>query len=297
MTNRVFSLSLVPVLVVFTGCAHVRFENDDGDRVGFEYYPPKVYLVVQRTEAGPTVNILTLPDLAEPRYVKHKEGWGVTEMSFKVENGVLVEFNQKHDSKGPETLQGAGSLAGGVAGIITAQAAMLTAHTAADQAVIEAVGAAMAGLPKLTVPQTYTIPVLGESVTGIAELARQLQLGREPFTSIAERLQSLSAKLDTLKSVQYADAQALLKAIFERRKLVRETVIPGLLKERAILQKIENNPGEFPAAFGHADRAGDQLDKIIAKLTEFAGLQAAPVEIYEMVRHGTGVRFNRVTLK
>jgi hypothetical protein len=101
---------------IITGCAGVKFYSDADltQRTGLKYYVAKPYLLVTRNGAKDTplkVEVIQLPDLQNPNYAVYKPGWGTHEFALKVSNGILTEYNQKADSKGPETITALADLA------------------------------------------------------------------------------------------------------------------------------------------------------------------------------------------
>jgi len=56
--------------------------------LGSEYYKPKLYLLVTKTKDGTKADILTLPDLAKPRYALLHPGYGSSNLSLKLSNGI-----------------------------------------------------------------------------------------------------------------------------------------------------------------------------------------------------------------
>jgi hypothetical protein len=123
-----FALSACSILVIIAmalvGCAHISFHDPrDSKRanVGVEYYKPKLYLLVTQQKEGYKADILTLPDLAQPRYAVLHPGYGSSSLSLKLNNGILTDVGQTVDTKIPETITALGSLAtaaGGFAKLI-----------------------------------------------------------------------------------------------------------------------------------------------------------------------------------
>jgi len=85
--------------------------NDPQRRnVGVEYYKPKLYLLVTTMKEGYKADILTLPDLTEARYAVLHPGYGSSNLSLKLNNGVLTDVGQLVDTKIPEIITALGSL-------------------------------------------------------------------------------------------------------------------------------------------------------------------------------------------
>jgi len=109
-------VSIIGITVLLAGCAGVTFYSDSNlkQRTGLKYYIAKPYLLVARNAAKDTplkVEVIQLPDLENPNYGVYKPGWGTHEFALKVTNGILTEYNQKADSKGPETISALADLA------------------------------------------------------------------------------------------------------------------------------------------------------------------------------------------
>ena len=122
-----FLMSICVTLVSSVGCVPVKFLDTTDvkwwrgpKKIGFEYFAPKTYLVVETTKDGKKARLLTMPDVTKPRQVEYQPIWGSAEVGFKVENGVITEFNAKHDPKGPETVT---ALAGAAAPFLATAAA------------------------------------------------------------------------------------------------------------------------------------------------------------------------------
>jgi hypothetical protein len=99
--------------LIFTGCAHISFHDpaNPSRDVGLEYYKLKLYLLVTSTKDGTKGEILTLPDLTQPRYALLHPGYGSSNLSIKLSNGVITDVGQNVDTKIPETITALGSLA------------------------------------------------------------------------------------------------------------------------------------------------------------------------------------------
>lgn len=59
---------------------------------------------------GYKADILTLPDLTEARYAVLHPGYGSSNLSLKLNNGVLTDVGQLVDTKIPEIITALGSL-------------------------------------------------------------------------------------------------------------------------------------------------------------------------------------------
>jgi hypothetical protein len=104
---------LLGIVAIFTGCAHISFHdpaNPSGD-VGVEYYKPKFYLLITKNKDGTKADTLTLPNLTRPRYALLHLGYGSSNLSLKLSNGVLTDVGQTVDTKIPETITALSGLA------------------------------------------------------------------------------------------------------------------------------------------------------------------------------------------
>ena len=113
------SSGLLALFFGLSACAHISFHdpNDPQRRnVGVEYYKLKLYLLVTTMKEGYKADILTLPDLAQPRYALLHSGYGSSNLSLKLSNGILTDVGQQVDTKIPETITALGSLATAAAG-------------------------------------------------------------------------------------------------------------------------------------------------------------------------------------
>jgi hypothetical protein len=112
-------LSLLSITAALTSCAHISFHepSDPKRNIGVEYYKPKLYLLLTQMKEGYKADILTLPDLAQPRYALLHPGYGSSNLSLKLSNGILTDVGQTVDTKIPETITALGSLASAGGGL------------------------------------------------------------------------------------------------------------------------------------------------------------------------------------
>jgi hypothetical protein len=122
------SLLLALPAASLASCAHLSFHDSNDPKrgnVGVEYYKPKLYLLLTKTATeGYKADIVTLPDLLQPRYALLHPGYGSSNLSLKMNNGILTDVGQQADTKIPETITALGSLAtaaGGLAKLAQAQ--------------------------------------------------------------------------------------------------------------------------------------------------------------------------------
>jgi hypothetical protein len=118
MKNSCYSLAVLPLLtglaLYSTACAHITFHGPAQGQhrnIGVEYYKPKLYLLVTKTgEKIYKAEIITLPDVSQPRYALLHPGYGSSNLSLKLSNGILTDVGQVGDTKIPETITAVGSL-------------------------------------------------------------------------------------------------------------------------------------------------------------------------------------------
>jgi hypothetical protein len=117
---------LVPTalwLLLVSGCARITFhdaaEKPAKTNVGVEYYNSKPYLLVAQTaEKGYTASLITIPDVAHPRRAFLHPGYGTSNLSMQLSNGMLTNVGQQGDTQIPQTITALGGLISPVGGII-----------------------------------------------------------------------------------------------------------------------------------------------------------------------------------
>ncbi|WP_310447295.1 hypothetical protein [Thiobacillus sp.] len=95
---------LVGSSIVLNGCAGLDF----GDQ-GLSFYEPKPYLFVSvNKDCVSTATLISLP--GDRKFVKFKSGYGSSDLSVALSNGILTNAGQKVDTKVPETITSIASL-------------------------------------------------------------------------------------------------------------------------------------------------------------------------------------------
>lgn len=95
---------LVGASTVLVGCAGLDF----GDQ-GLSFYEPKPYLFVSvNKDCVSTATLISLP--GDRKFVKFKSGYGSSDLSVALSNGILTNAGQKVDTKVPETITSIASL-------------------------------------------------------------------------------------------------------------------------------------------------------------------------------------------
>jgi len=96
--------------ILITGCATVRFYSDADmkNETGLRFYTLKPYLLVEyNAEKDNTVktNVVYLPDLASPQYLKLKTGIGSNDLKMDFTNSVLTSYGVVSESMFSETME------------------------------------------------------------------------------------------------------------------------------------------------------------------------------------------------
>lgn len=106
------------LVTVLSACAGVNIFNSESQKgakpSGVRFYSPKPYLLVARTNKKDepiSVDVVFLPDLANPQFASQKRGIGSYQLTLKLNNGIITEFGNSGDSKVPETIS---ALTGGL---------------------------------------------------------------------------------------------------------------------------------------------------------------------------------------
>jgi len=107
---RAGAVAILSLVLSAVGCARVRFYKDEAhtQETGIKYHEARPHLLVVHTgqKDNPVrVELISMPDLEHPRYAVYEPGWGTHKFSLKLQNGIMTEFGQDADSKGPETLR------------------------------------------------------------------------------------------------------------------------------------------------------------------------------------------------
>ncbi len=284
------------IAICASGCVPVKFVDLGGDKttdIGFEYYASKSYLLVESTKEGKKARIITFPDVTKRRSVKYLPIWGSAEVGFKVENGVITEFNNKYDAKGPETI----TALTGAAGALLSSGAAAESSGIADK-ILEAALPSVFGTTNMTDPainsfwagatksiQAYTFPELVSTITILDDdVLSELEKMKtdEPFKSIHSRIELQRSKLASLKDVTFTTPDQLkihiLKVIKEGRK-----VWSILNAEQVLLQQIAENPKVYPKGASIAARAISGLKSAKSKLGALVKPGGPTLRLYELV--------------
>lgn len=92
-----------------SGCAGLVFNSTEKEGA-LTYWDGAPYLLVTTAaDCAATASVIMLP--SEKRSVSLRSGYGSSELSLKLQNGMIAEVGQTVDTKVPETLTGIASLA------------------------------------------------------------------------------------------------------------------------------------------------------------------------------------------
>ena len=103
------------IILVLTGCAHVKFYSNPAlnEQSGLKYYTVKPFLLVEKDLANNNVTKATdiyLPDLVNPQYMVIKDGFGSKKVDLKLTDGSINTFGVDSDLKIAESLNALASL-------------------------------------------------------------------------------------------------------------------------------------------------------------------------------------------
>lgn len=109
--NKKIKLVSIALLFSMMGCAHIDFGGD-----GLTYYEPKPYLFVTTTkDCVTTATVVLIPEAKKT--LVFKSGYGSSDLSVTLTNGMITSAGQKTDTKIPETLTAIASLGTAAAGL------------------------------------------------------------------------------------------------------------------------------------------------------------------------------------
>ena len=117
MKNLIRSCFVSVSVFLLSGCGHLDFGPDKG----LTYYDPKPYLFVTTTkDCVTTATLVAVPEAK--REVKLISGYGSTDLSVNLNNGMITSVGQKTDTKIPETITAVAGLSTAVGGLMKAKA-------------------------------------------------------------------------------------------------------------------------------------------------------------------------------
>jgi hypothetical protein len=286
MRIRCYLVSLLPFLALVCGCATVHFVDAPGGKSdkGFLYFPPKPYLLVQNGDHGTVASLIALPDVSHPMYVKYEPGWGTMDFSFQTEGGMIKQFGEKTDSKGPETLTaltgGFGSIAGGLK----------------DLGIGDLANAAKANLIQSQGAVTLQLKGVMDAADQINAIISDLKSrGDAELVAVAGRLEQARKELASAAAINVNDSTDILSRLNEARGQVR-AVVRQLRIEQDALTKLVSAPLSPPQLVSGASSASGKLTPIIKTLSTFAEVPD-PAGLFEIKVEAGQTVFERVRMQ
>jgi hypothetical protein len=109
MKNTMFAVLVSTFLLVSTGCASVQFYSNKAltEKTGLKYYTVKPYLHVERdseTNRIVKATVIYLPDLANPQYMRIRDGVNSKKVNLKFSNGSIDTFGYSSTGKVGESV-------------------------------------------------------------------------------------------------------------------------------------------------------------------------------------------------
>lgn len=104
------NLSMICIVLGLVGCAHIDFGGD-----GLTYFEPEPFMFVSTTkDCVTTATIVVIP--VDKKAMTFHAGYGSSDLSVELSNGMIKSVGQKTDTKIPETLTSIASLATAASG-------------------------------------------------------------------------------------------------------------------------------------------------------------------------------------
>ncbi len=302
---------VLAALTAIIGCTSVSFRDRIAERdmasgdVGYEYYPPRPYLLVQATDKGREPKVFTVPDVTRKRYVKHHPGWGTMEFGFKSQDGLITEFNHKFDSKAAETVTAGSGMITALGGLAPEAAAegVKQWKSVLKDIVTKSLGDTpmkpedeqklWAGTPDQSQP--FTLKFLIKIADAIEQKVIPTIAGEqqnEPFRTMSSRLLEAARNLRAKSTFTYVGVEELIDKVLAVRADVREIIAP-LKEELAILRDVANDREAFEERFAVARRAATSLEDLVKQLDGFAGPTLQPLELFEIQNVNGKLQFTR----
>lgn len=281
------TITFTPLLIttfILSSCASIDFYEVKKDKtlenLGFLYYPPKPYLLIETKGENLTTKIISLPDLSNPHRVKQDNGWGTAELGFTIENGMIKTFNSKTDSKGPETITSLASLGTAKAELKAAKAAILTAELT-PASIVEAKDNKG---DKVKLPTSYTVNAFENSYKTIKnKVLLSLNDNKKIFKDEINTLTAVHKILKNKTTIKYEPLKpdALLSAVEERRKISRKLAIK-LKNVSSTLDIYESSKPKEGNVILLAKNANVPLKNVIKEILGFSLRSSSVTGLYEI---------------
>ncbi|MCD4811238.1 hypothetical protein K8R14_01355 [bacterium] len=285
-TKLIFTtLSIIFSLIIITGCSSVKFydySSETGKELGFLYYPPKPYILIEKGDKNISTKLISLPDLAHPHRVKHSIGFGTAEMGFEIENGMIKSFNSKSDSKSPETITA-------LTGFGTAKAALIAAEAAMATATKELTPTRSEDDEKIKYDVDNIIKskdILSSNVLEPLEKAPSKNL----FDREISILKAQIGELENITVITYPSKEPLkLIEELEKYRKLSGNINNELKSVNAALSIYSSNPSIFKDDYNYALQAKPHLEEAIELLAGFSSRSTSVTGLYEIdFIRGTG---------
>lgn len=109
MKNTILAVLVSVFIYTFIGCAPVQFYSNKNltEKTGLKYYTVKPYLHVERdaeTNRIVKATVIYLPDLANPQYMRIREGVNSRKVNLKFSNGSIDTFGYSSTGKVGESV-------------------------------------------------------------------------------------------------------------------------------------------------------------------------------------------------
>lgn len=278
-------IMLLGVAALIASCSSVDFyevdENGKQNNVGFLYYPPKPYLLIEAKDGSMVRSVISLPDLSKPHRIRQRKGWGTAELGFTIDNGMISTFNSKTDAKGPEALTSIAGLGTAEAALITAKAAEIVAEasTGGDD---DKAGFVLGSKEKF--PIDYKVDSFVKSVAILkGEVLPILANGASNFEYEIQLINEVVSFLESSSMIDYDPLKPddFINEIEKRRKPAKQQA--NILKNVSTTLTIyENNGAEKPALILIAKSANDGIKPVIKMLNNFSLRNASIAGLYEI---------------
>lgn len=274
----------------FTGCASVKFCDENGNDIGFEYHPAKPYLLIETDDKDvQKARIISIPDMSKTRYVKRQSGLGTVDFSFKITDSMLNEFAGKSDSKVPETIA---AVTSGFSSVVKA------AHTA---------GLMSMGSETPTNGTTFKVPQVVDAIDALDNGIRELPTQADPddkdkssflvLVDVRSRVEAIKIELDKLKEFK-GTIETILNEFLKNRKAVSEKV-SRLKPEVDVLEKFATSDAkDYKLYSKKAQNASRPMKNAIRLLTDYTGDPKPKMRLYEIreSKETQSIEFHEVDL-
>jgi hypothetical protein len=120
-------MTLLALSSATAACAGLEFQPTPQPDA-LTYYEPAPYLLVETApDCSTKTSVVSLP--GEPRSVRLKAGYGTSDLTVSLENGMITSVNQKVDTKIPETISAVSGAVKDVSGVMHGLVAGATGTT------------------------------------------------------------------------------------------------------------------------------------------------------------------------